>query len=64
MTAMYDNTLLASGPIAIAKTVEKALTRRSPHSRYVTPVVTRSMIGMRTVLPGKAWDRVLRVAMR
>lgn len=64
MGALYDNKLLASGPIAIAKTVEKALTRRSPHSRYVTPAVTRSMIHMRTFMPGKAWDRMLRIAMR
>ena len=61
---MYQNKLLSVGPFAIAKTVEKSLTRRSPHARYVTPVVTRGLIGTRMSMTPKAWDAMLRVVVR
>lgn len=61
---MYKNKLMSVGPIAIAKTVEKSLTRRSPHARYVTPVVTRGLIGTRMAMTPKAWDAMLRVVVR
>jgi NAD(P)-dependent dehydrogenase (short-subunit alcohol dehydrogenase family) len=61
---MYGNKLMSVGPIAIAKTVEKSLTRRSPHARYVTPVVTRGLIGTRMSITPKAWDAMLRLVVR
>jgi len=61
---MYKNKLLSVGPIAIAKTVEKSLTRRSPHARYVTPVVTRGLIGTRMAMTPKAFDAMLRLVVR
>jgi NAD(P)-dependent dehydrogenase (short-subunit alcohol dehydrogenase family) len=60
----YDNKLLSVGPDVVAKAVEKALTRRRPHSRYVVPSVTRGTIGLREVLPGRAWDAMLRTVVR
>jgi len=61
---MYKNKLMSVGPIAIAKTVEKSLTRRRPHARYVTPVVTRGLIGTRMLMTPKAFDAMLRVVVR
>jgi hypothetical protein len=61
---MYKNKVLSVGPIAIAKTVEKSLARRSPHARYVTPVVTRGLIATRMSMTPKVWDAMLRVVVR
>jgi short-subunit dehydrogenase len=61
---MYKNKLLSVGPDAVAKVVERALTRRRPHTRYVVPVMTRGLIGVRQVLPGRAWDAMLRTVVR
>jgi NAD(P)-dependent dehydrogenase (short-subunit alcohol dehydrogenase family) len=62
--SMYSSKLMSSPPSAVAKTVEKAITKRNPHSRYVTPSVTRGLLIVRQAMPGKAWDRMLRLAMR
>jgi NAD(P)-dependent dehydrogenase (short-subunit alcohol dehydrogenase family) len=61
---MYKNRLLSVGPDAVAKVIERALTRRRPHTRYVVPVMTRGLIGVRQVLPGRAWDAMLRTVVR
>jgi NAD(P)-dependent dehydrogenase (short-subunit alcohol dehydrogenase family) len=61
---MYANRLLSVGPGAVAKVIEKALTTRRPHARYVVPGMTRGLIGARQLLPGKAWDAVMGVAVR
>jgi short-subunit dehydrogenase len=61
---MYSGKLMSVGPGAVAKVIEKALTRRRPHGRYVVPVMTRGLIGTRQMLPTRAWDAVLRMAVR
>ena len=61
---MYASKVMSVGPVAIAKTVEKALTRRSPHARYVSPVVTRGLIGTRMAMTPKAFDAMLRVVVK
>jgi NAD(P)-dependent dehydrogenase (short-subunit alcohol dehydrogenase family) len=61
---MYDNRLFAVGPDVVARTVERALTAPHPQGRYVTPSLARGLIGMRQLLPSRAWDAVLRVANR
>jgi NAD(P)-dependent dehydrogenase (short-subunit alcohol dehydrogenase family) len=61
---MYANRMMSVGPGAVAKVIERALTTRRPHARYVVPAMTRGLIGVRQVLPGKAWDAVMGIATR
>jgi len=61
---MYKSRLLAVGPDAVAKVIERALTRRRPHTRYVVPVMTRGLIGVRQMLPGRSWDAMLRTVVK
>lgn len=61
---MYKNKLMSVGPGAVAKVIERALTARRPHTRYVVPVMTRGLIGVRQALPGRAWDAMLRTVVR
>jgi len=56
--------MLSVGPEAVAKVIERALGARRPQSRYVVPSVTRGLIGARQVLPARAWDAMMRVAVR
>ena len=64
ISQMYANRLLSVGPEAVAKVIERALGARRPQSRYVVPSVTRGLIGARQVLPARAWDAMMRVAVR
>jgi NAD(P)-dependent dehydrogenase (short-subunit alcohol dehydrogenase family) len=61
---MYANRMLSVGPGAVAKVIERALTARRPQARYVVPSMTRGLIGVRQLLPGRAWDAMMRVAVR
>jgi short-subunit dehydrogenase len=51
---------LAARPSAVAKVVEKALSARSPRSRYRVTLGARMLLGLRRVLPDRAFDAVLR----
>jgi NAD(P)-dependent dehydrogenase (short-subunit alcohol dehydrogenase family) len=62
--ALYRNRLLAVRPEAVARTIEHALTSPRPLSRYVMARRTRLLITTRELLPGKAWDRLLRSIVR
>jgi NAD(P)-dependent dehydrogenase (short-subunit alcohol dehydrogenase family) len=64
ISQMYANRMLSVGPEAVAKVIERALGARRPQSRYVVPSVTRGLIGARQVLPARAWDAMMRVAVR
>jgi short-subunit dehydrogenase len=57
---MYGSKVMSVGPAAVARVIERALTRRHPHTRYVVPVMTRGLIGVRQALPGRGWDAMLR----
>jgi NAD(P)-dependent dehydrogenase (short-subunit alcohol dehydrogenase family) len=61
---LYGNKLITVGPDAVAKVIEKAITVRSPQTRYVVPSTTRALIGFRELIPGSAWDLVMRAAVR
>jgi len=52
------------GPDAVAKVIEKALTAKHPQARYAVPAAAHGLIGARSVLPGRAWDALMRTAMR
>ena len=64
IAGMYQNKLLAVGPEVVARVIERALNARHPQARYVTPSVSRGLIGVRAALPGRAWDAVLRLGTR
>jgi NADP-dependent 3-hydroxy acid dehydrogenase YdfG len=64
MHGMYANKAMSVGPGAVAKVIEKALTSKHPQGRYVVPSMTRGLIGFRQILPSRAWDAVMRGAVR
>ena len=53
---------LGGGPEAVAEVIEKAISADRPRARYpVTPSATLLM-GIRRLLPDRAWDAVVRFA--
>jgi NAD(P)-dependent dehydrogenase (short-subunit alcohol dehydrogenase family) len=48
------------GPQVVAKVIEKAITTRRPKTRYVITVGARVLIGLRRMLPDRAFDAFLR----
>ena len=61
---MYKNRMMTIGPDAVAKVIEKALTAKHPQARYAVPAAAPGLIGARSMMPGRAWDAVMRTAMR
>ena len=55
---VYDGPLakLGGGPETVARKIEKAITRRRPRTRYPVTPSARMIMGLRTVLPDRAWD--------
>jgi len=55
---VYDGPLakLGGGPEAVARKIEKAITRRRPRTRYPVTPSARMIMGIHTVLPDRAWD--------
>lgn len=51
---------LGGGPDAVAKTIEKAITVRRPRPRYKVTPSAHLVLGVRRVLPDRAWDGFLR----
>jgi NADP-dependent 3-hydroxy acid dehydrogenase YdfG len=47
---------LAAGPDAVAAAIEKAITARNPRPRYKVAASARVMLGLRALLPDRAWD--------
>jgi NADP-dependent 3-hydroxy acid dehydrogenase YdfG len=47
---------LAAGPDAVAAAIEKAITSRRPRPRYRVAASARVMLGLRALLPDRAWD--------
>ena len=50
---------LGAGPDAVARTIEKALTKRKPKPRYPVTASARIMLAQRALLPDRAWDAVV-----
>lgn len=50
----------AAGPEAVAKTIERAISRRRPGSRYVVTAGARVLLNVRRVLPDRGWDALMR----
>jgi NAD(P)-dependent dehydrogenase (short-subunit alcohol dehydrogenase family) len=53
---------LGAGPDAVARTIEKALTKRRPRARYPVTASARIMLAQRALLPDRAWDAVVGTA--
>jgi NAD(P)-dependent dehydrogenase (short-subunit alcohol dehydrogenase family) len=50
---------LGSGPDAVAKVIERALTAGRPRTRYKVTASARVLMGQRSLLPDRAWDAVV-----
>jgi NAD(P)-dependent dehydrogenase (short-subunit alcohol dehydrogenase family) len=50
---------LGAGPEAVAKTIERAITAKSPRIRYRVTPSARLLIGQRAVMTDRMWDRVM-----
>jgi NAD(P)-dependent dehydrogenase (short-subunit alcohol dehydrogenase family) len=51
--------LAGAPPSAVARTIERALSSRHPRARYPVTAGARVMMGMRRVLPDRAFDAIL-----
>jgi NAD(P)-dependent dehydrogenase (short-subunit alcohol dehydrogenase family) len=54
----YDGPLakLGGGPETVARTIEKAISRRRPRTRYPVTPSARMIMAIHTVLPDRGWD--------
>jgi short-subunit dehydrogenase len=52
--------LVAAGPDRVAKAIEKAISADRPRARYVVTPTARLMIELHRVLPGRAFDLIMR----
>jgi NAD(P)-dependent dehydrogenase (short-subunit alcohol dehydrogenase family) len=50
---------LGAGPNAVARTIEKAISRRRPRPRYAVTASARVLLAQHAVLPDRAWDAVV-----
>jgi NAD(P)-dependent dehydrogenase (short-subunit alcohol dehydrogenase family) len=50
---------LGAGPDAVARAIERAISRKHPRTRYAVTNSARLMLGLHAVLPDRAWDRVV-----
>jgi NAD(P)-dependent dehydrogenase (short-subunit alcohol dehydrogenase family) len=50
---------LGAGPDAVARTIEKAITRRRPKARYPVTASARVLLAQHALLPDRAWDAVV-----
>jgi NAD(P)-dependent dehydrogenase (short-subunit alcohol dehydrogenase family) len=53
---------LGGGPEAVAEAIERAISAQSPRSRYAVTPSARLFLGLRSLLPDRAWDAVLRTS--
>ncbi|WP_042381156.1 oxidoreductase [Streptacidiphilus melanogenes] len=58
------NARFSSSPTVVADAVARAVTDRRPRTRYVVGTGARPLILLRTVLPDRAFDTLMRVANR
>ncbi len=59
MARSYGNRMITAGPEAVAAAVERALTARTPRTRYVVTPAARALVTTRAVTPGRVWDRIV-----
>jgi NADP-dependent 3-hydroxy acid dehydrogenase YdfG len=61
-TEAYDGPMAKLGgpPDAVAKTIEKALTKKRPRARYLVTPSAYGAIASRRMMPDRAWDLAMR----
>ena len=52
--------MMAAGPEAVARVIERAITARKPRSRYVVTAAARLLMGLRRWMPDSSFDAFLR----
>jgi len=50
---------LGAGPEAVARTIERALTKSRPKARYPVTASARLMLAQHAILPDRAWDAMV-----
>ncbi|HKR98228.1 MAG TPA: oxidoreductase [Candidatus Dormibacteraeota bacterium] len=50
---------LGAGPEAVARTIEKAISKRRPRPRYAVTASARFLLAQHAILPDRAWDAVV-----
>jgi NAD(P)-dependent dehydrogenase (short-subunit alcohol dehydrogenase family) len=61
--AAYEQGLISrfgAGPEAVARAIERAISARRPRPRYKVTASARIVLGLRRLLPDRAWDSFLR----
>jgi NAD(P)-dependent dehydrogenase (short-subunit alcohol dehydrogenase family) len=53
---------LGGGPEVVAEAIARALSARSPRSRYAVTPSAHLLLGLRRLLPDRAWDAALRTS--
>jgi NAD(P)-dependent dehydrogenase (short-subunit alcohol dehydrogenase family) len=61
---IYQTPLMWAKPEAVARTIEKAVTSSRPLSRYVIARRVRVALAARMLVPGRAWDAMMRASVR
>jgi NAD(P)-dependent dehydrogenase (short-subunit alcohol dehydrogenase family) len=51
---------LGAGPEAVAKKIQKAISRRRPRARYPVTASARVLLTQRKLMPDRAWDAMMR----
>ncbi|MGX7826228.1 SDR family NAD(P)-dependent oxidoreductase [Actinokineospora sp. 24-640] len=60
MRRCFGNDRMSSPPMAVARTIERALTDRSPRARYVVSVSGKLILASGRIFPAKSMDTILR----
>jgi NADP-dependent 3-hydroxy acid dehydrogenase YdfG len=60
LLAAADTSSLASPPTVVAKTIVRAVGARRPKTRYATGGGARTILFLRTILPDRMFDRLMR----
>jgi NAD(P)-dependent dehydrogenase (short-subunit alcohol dehydrogenase family) len=60
----YDGPMakLGAGPEAVARTIERAISRKRPRTRYPVTASARVMLAQHALMPDRVWDRVVGTA--
>jgi NAD(P)-dependent dehydrogenase (short-subunit alcohol dehydrogenase family) len=61
---VYETPLLWAKPATVARTIERAITSAHPLSRYVIARRVRFGLAARMLVPGRAWDALMRTGVR
>jgi short-subunit dehydrogenase len=64
MADTYGSTMMSATPEAVAKVIERAVTARRPHTRYLVTPTARTLVHTRRLLGARVFDGILRTQFR